>query len=124
MFVSSFPAASSMPLYVAATGAWFQLGHGSRVELTNRPTLQRVLAFLAGRERASVEEIFAAAWVGERAVSRRVAANRVYVAIHALRGMGLDAILNRGRRGYVLDATIMVVDETRQAPEAPVSSAA
>jgi hypothetical protein len=85
-------------LCVAADGSFFETPEGTRVELTTRPTLARVLAHLMLRYRESPDsevaaaELVAAGWPGERILAE-AAAHRVHVAVSTLRRMGLSRCL-------------------------------
>ncbi|MCA9609059.1 MAG: hypothetical protein KC619_25835 [Myxococcales bacterium] len=98
-----------------------RLGHevrlpgGRSLDLARRPVLRRVLdALVAARRRApgsglGVDEIFEAAWPGERATPSS-AANRVYVAVARLRKLGLGPLILTGEQGFYLDPSVPVVD--------------
>lgn len=105
--------ASAATLTVGEDGAWFVGPTQTRVDLSRRVPLQRLLAFLianrneAPREGISSERLVAAGWPGER-IARDAALHRVPVAIATLRRLGLgDALLKRSD-GYLLDPSIEV----------------
>jgi hypothetical protein len=96
---------------IAADGAWFRAPRGARVEVT--PLLARLLVALAGDRGVDgpgldVEAMFAAGWPGERA-RRDAAANRVRVAVTALRQRGLVVLGWERGRGWSLGAPIRTV---------------
>jgi len=82
-------------------GAWARVGTGDRVMLGAAPG--RVLAALATArdEPRSTLQLAAAGWPGEMMIPR-AAANRVYVAMHRLRSLGLGACIERTSEGYRL----------------------
>ncbi|HSO34254.1 MAG TPA: hypothetical protein VLT33_17080 [Labilithrix sp.] len=104
-------------LFVARDGAYFSVSGGERVDLTTRGPLRRVLRAVvqAHRERPrrtlSVNEVFDAAWSGEKAEAEQ-RAGRVYSAISKLRRMGLRDVLVRAEDGYRLDPRVCVIEET------------
>lgn len=88
---------------VAPDGTWLERD-GQRTALGARPTLQRVLAALAGAagQPRDVAALFAAGWPGEVATAdseRR----RVYTAVWQLRRLGLSDALDKTAAGYVLN---------------------
>ncbi|MCB9707162.1 MAG: FHA domain-containing protein [Myxococcales bacterium] len=94
-------------------GRWFRLPQRERVELAHRRTLARILAALVAQRAAapgvpsSVAELLAAGWPDER-VLERAGANRVHVALTALRKLGLRELLLRRDDGYVVDPDVDV----------------
>jgi hypothetical protein len=82
------------------------------VDLSQRPTLRRLLASLIEAmeqgEARSTDQLFEAGWQGERALPDAARA-RVYVAIGELRKRGLTAFLMRDGDGYRLSG-LRVVD--------------
>jgi len=99
-------------LTVAEGGAWFSLG-GASVPLNERSLLRKLLWALCEHsvrrptERVPVGVLIAAAW-GDQRLGPKVAANRLYVAVSALRKLGLREVLKGDRAGYVLDARVEV----------------
>jgi hypothetical protein len=95
-------------LAVAASGRWFRVPGDDRVSLRRRDNLALVLRALARARDArpgqplSVEELFRAGWPEDRAFTKS-AAGRVYVALTALRNLGLRALIVREESGYCLD---------------------
>ena len=87
------------------------------VDLSQRPTLRRLLASLIEAmeqgETRSTDQLFEAGWQGERALPDAVRA-RVYVAIGELRKRGLAAFLVKDGDGYRL-AGLRVVDRLVEA---------
>ncbi|MEZ4315756.1 MAG: hypothetical protein R3F14_47675, partial [Polyangiaceae bacterium] len=55
----------------------------------------------------SLDELREAGWPGER-MAAASAANRIYVALHQLRGLGLQERVIRTQDGYLLDPTLAV----------------
>jgi transcriptional regulator of acetoin/glycerol metabolism len=100
-------------LVVAGDGSWFRAPGASRVSLARRETLARLLEALvtAHRERPgrelSTDDLFAAGWPGER-IKGPAATGRVYVALTALRNLGLRDFLTRGETGYLLDPSARI----------------
>ncbi len=118
------PLLSAETIAIGGDGAWFSR-HGRRVDLRNRPVLQRALACLAEQRLACPGEPLAAdalirvVWPGERML-KRSAANRLHVTVTRLRKLGLGAALLGGRSGgYMLDRAIPVrrVDEAHRSSE-------
>jgi predicted ATPase len=105
-------------LIVLEDGAGFRSpGGASFVMLPRRSPLRRILALLAHRrvaapgETVAVEEIIACGWPGERMRSES-AQNRAYVALAALRKLGLRAFMVTGAGGYSLSEATSVTIET------------
>jgi len=103
---------SNLLMTVAMNGEWFELAGEPRVSIATRLPLRRLLLALAElREKARTNDeatltataAFEAGWPGERATPK-AAAMRVYTAIHSLRRLGLEDILMRRSRGYILKA--------------------
>lgn len=97
---------------VHSEGAGFVVPRHPLVDLSQRPTLKRLLASLVeamelGTAR-STDELFDAGWQGERALPEAARA-RVYVAIAELRKRGLAPFLRRDGDGYRL-AGLRTVD--------------
>jgi len=99
------------PWRVHADGAWFSAPHRPRVELGRRRPLRRLLVALAkGRlERPgsplTAGELVEAAWPAER-ILPEAALNRLRVALHSLRRLGLAESLVTHADGYFLDPAI------------------
>jgi hypothetical protein len=99
-------------LVVASDKTWFRAPHGTPVELVRRPILRALLGALveahsAGR-RVPSEGLIAAAWPGDR-MSADSAKNRLHVALHALRRLGLGNLVTWTPEGYSLDVRMPVV---------------
>jgi len=93
---------------IANDGSWLARD-GVRKEVKSKPIQRILVKLLEMREESpgskiSVEETFAVGWPGER-VRTRAAANRVYVAINGLRGLGLGSDLE-SKRGYSLSLAV------------------
>lgn len=103
----------SARLVIARDGAWFRLGDGEIVDLARRRVLRNVLVALAQQRQrspglaASSAELFASAWPDER-IGRDSARNRLYVAINALRELGLRSALVRRADGYLIPTRIVL----------------
>jgi hypothetical protein len=88
---------------------------------TSRPLLVRIFSFLVERHQrergrgTSVDRIFQAGWPNDRA-SASSAANRVYVAMNALRKLGLGDLIARDHDGYRLDPSLEVRLDVGGAP--------
>lgn len=110
---SEQPARSTAPhVTVARDGTWFAVGE-TRCLVAKYRAASRMLSVLAtSRERApgtamSVNALFRAGWPGEH-IQKSSAANRVRVALAALRSLGLRDVLLHNGDGYLLDASIAV----------------
>jgi hypothetical protein len=82
-----------------------------RVDLARRAALRRILELLVERridapgEAVAIEDVVRAGWPGER-ILLQAALNRAYVALTALRRLGLREILLTGAGGYWLDPAV------------------
>jgi hypothetical protein len=97
---------------VASDGSWFATALSGRVELEAHPELSAMLTALAnesiaGKKHLDWRALFETAWPGEPP-QPRAGASRVFVAISALRKLGLDRALVRHVDGYSLDASVQV----------------
>lgn len=97
---------------VASDGSWFSTALTGRVELDMHPELVLLLTALAhesitGKKHLDWKALFEQAWPGEPP-QPRAGASRVFVAISALRKLGLDRALVRHVDGYSLDASVQV----------------
>lgn len=91
--------------------SWVSVDGGPRHDLTRREPVRRVLRVLveAHGSVVPVERIVASAWPGETLVGSS-GADRVYVAISALRKLDLRSALAREPSGYALRATVTLRD--------------
>jgi predicted ATPase len=97
-------------LRVGDEGRWFQPPGGARVSLGRRRAPRKILDGLAllaeqGGPTQTVHDLFELGWPGERATFES-ARQRVYVAVHTLRKMGLQGILTNDDDGYLLNGTV------------------
>jgi hypothetical protein len=109
-------------LVVADDAAWFRIPFGWRIDMGARTHERALLLALAsarieapGRSLARAE-LLSAGWPGERIRPQRAAANRLYVAVSALRQLGLRDLLRSARGGYLLDPDVPAVLATRAPP--------
>ncbi len=106
-------AAPERALLLAPQGRWMRCPGGAWQDLRRRGPARRLLIELALRQReapgagVSLDELREAAWPGER-MAPASAANRIYVALHQLRGLGLQDRVIRTQDGYLLDPTLPV----------------
>jgi hypothetical protein len=97
---------------VARDGTWFLTALQGRVDLEERPELAAMLGALASeavgdKRHLDWRALFEKAWPGEPP-QQRAGASRVFVAISALRKLGLDRTLVRHVDGYSLEASAEV----------------
>ncbi len=98
---------------IGSDGSWFTTTDGRRVDLSRRKPLKRILERLLQARvdepgtSLSLADIQEAGWPGERMLAR-AASGRVYVAICTLRKLGLDDILTRADKGYLLHSAVPV----------------
>lgn len=103
-------------LTIGPGARWFAPPRGSRVDISRRGALRRMLALLAERRvsspgrGASVNELFEAAWP-DASFAAKGAAARVYVGLGTLRRLGLQGVLLRGDDGYYLDDGIPLLSD-------------
>jgi hypothetical protein len=108
------------PLYAPAHGRWLVSPSGTHVDLTRRPTLQRLLrALVAARMESpgtaiSSADLVAAGWTGEG--HSEASANRLRVAICRLRQLGLEDVLVTTGVGWMLDPNVALCQD--EAPSA------
>jgi predicted ATPase len=101
------------PCLIEGSGAWFVAPHREKVELDRRKPLRRILVALAHAHAdkrglpVSPPDLIAAGWPGER-IQKEAAANRLRVAMHTLRRLGLEGVLVTHPDGYLLNADISV----------------
>jgi hypothetical protein len=100
---ASFPAS----IRVDRCGRRVRLPDGRLVSLETKDVLASIVLCLAERapERASVSDLFTAAWPGERATARS-ASQRVHTAVRRLRLTGLDTYVRSDRKGYWLEGGV------------------
>jgi hypothetical protein len=103
-------------LRIGATGAWFEVPGSPRAELSPGSPLGRLLLRLADAHAETparavgVAALLASGWPGQRILAK-AGANRVRVALAALRKLGLRAPLVGRRDGWLLDPRWTVVVE-------------
>ncbi len=99
---------------IAPDGSWFAIDDGTRVDLSRRPVLARVVCcLLEARLRepqrfVSADDLLAHAWGGEK-MRRQSGQARVYTAIKTLRRIGLEAVLITREDGYALDPNVALI---------------
>jgi hypothetical protein len=105
--------ARATPGEVVLADTEVRLPDGGRVDLRRHPLLRRLLLHLA-RARVDTpgravppDELLTVGWPDDR-VRGTSSANRLWVAISRLRGLGLDPILQRHDAGYRLDPGVSV----------------
>ncbi len=97
-----------------AGGQGFVAPDGTRIDLTRRPTLARVLDALVAKRLAApgvpatLDELVGAGWPGER-VLPLAAQNRLRVAVTTLRNMGLRQVLAFRDGGHLLDPAVPAI---------------
>lgn len=111
--VTSDETAPDAPVMLARSGQWV-VANGTRVDLSDSPTLAAVLrslvnGHLAGRRCVPTSEVVAESWSDER-ILPRAASNRIYVAMNSLRRIGLRGIIVRGDGGYTLEGNFVLSD--------------
>lgn len=100
-------------LRLGGAAEWFSMPDASPQDLRRRRSLRAILlAFVERRLRdpggvLTVDDLVAIGWPGERMLPTS-GANRVYVALSTLRGMGLRRHLRSLRGGYLLDPSIEI----------------
>ena len=109
------PRAPALPeaLVVRTAGAAFSLpGSATFVTLPERSPLRRILDALAhrrieGGDVLTIDDVIRVGWPSEK-IGAEAALNRAYVALAALRRMGLRGILVNAGGGYVLSRAVAV----------------
>ena len=101
-------------LIVGPEASWLQApGQREAQDLSRRTALRLIIVALVDHHRAnpgaglSLDELLAAGWPGQKVVPT-AAANRVYVALSALRKMGLRGHLLSRDGGYLIDPALPV----------------
>jgi tetratricopeptide (TPR) repeat protein len=100
-------------LAIGPEGAWLQLPGEEAQDLRRRKALRLILLRLVEEHEknpgagVSLELLLSAGWPGERVVAS-AGANRVYVALTALRKLGLRKLLLSQDDGYLLDPALPV----------------
>lgn len=107
-------------LTVGPESRWFVRSDGEPVDLRRRPRLAMVLEAIVSARLAddvpggwlSLDDLFATAWPGERAVAGSDR-NRVYVSLSRLRRLGMDGLLESfsGRVRIAPEASVARADE-------------
>jgi hypothetical protein len=106
-------------LFVDAQARWFQLDGGPAIACGRRALLQRLLLALARAridapgQPVSARALLAAGWP-EESMLPRAAQNRLHVALHRLRRLGLGDVLRCEPGGWLLAAGVAL--ELRDAP--------
>jgi tetratricopeptide (TPR) repeat protein len=120
--VAAALSATERRLTVGQEARWFKLGDAPAVDLRRRRVMSQLLrVLLEHRQNApgdpiSAMRLFERCWAGDR-TSGRVAANRLYVSIKALRDAGLeDVVLTQGD-GYMLDPGLDITVADGPPPE-------
>lgn len=90
-------------------GRWFQVGASEPVEIAGRKALPELLVAIADADGESLDPyaLAEAGWPDER-LHPETAKNRVYVAVHALRKMGLAELIRTEGGGYALAEDVMI----------------
>jgi hypothetical protein len=110
-------------LTIQAGGRWFRINDGPAVSCDRYRLLQRLLLALArGRldhvgDPVSGPALLEAGWPSER-MTPAAARNRLHVALHRLRRLGLDDIVCCVPGGWVLDAEVTLEPEEEGRPSA------
>ena len=105
-------------LVVHASGAWFQRAGRPVVSLGQKRALARLLLALATRHAKqpgtplATFELLDAGWPGQE-VAALSGANRVYVALAALRKLGLASVIVRSEDGYLFDPRVALSFDPR-----------
>jgi predicted ATPase len=100
-------------LAVDRDGRWFRFSGGKDVSLVRHRVLARLLLALAEHRlrspgaALSTFDLLAAGWPGQT-IAPLAGANRVYVALTALRRLGLRTAIVRANDGYMLDRDVRV----------------
>lgn len=90
-------------LTIGPRGRWFRVGGAEATDIAGRKALPELLVAIAGARGEALDpyELAEAGWPDEK-LHPETAKNRVYVAVHALRKMGLAELLRTEGGGYSL----------------------
>lgn len=106
---------SGQGLEIGSEAGWFSLNGGPRVAIARRKALPQILKCLVESHGSTVDalELAEAGWSDED-LHPDAATNRVYVAVHQLRKLGLEPVLITQGRGYSLQKNLEIksVDST------------
>lgn len=100
-------------LTVGPGGAWFSVDDAEPVQFGRRRLLSRILQALVDAQvdtpgvPVTMEQLQRLCWPDE-VVAPAPAANRIYVAIARLRGMGLASLIQHLDQGYLLPPSVVV----------------
>jgi hypothetical protein len=99
-------------LSIGPEESWFSVDGGPRHELANKRVLRPLLSVLVARhfERGppiTDQELRAVLWPGDR-MSPASAKNRLHVALHGLRAMGLGKLIRFEHNGWILSPELEV----------------
>lgn len=99
----------SRRLRVGPEGRWFAVGRAEPVDISGRKALPELLEALVDAAGDSLDpyQLAEAGWPSEE-LHPETAKNRVYVAVHALRKMGLAEVLRTEGGGYALEHGVIV----------------
>jgi hypothetical protein len=117
-------AAGAPPARVLTVGpelGWVRPPDGARLDLARKPVLQKVIAALLAAHRdqrgrpLTTRALLAAVWPDDRS-DRAALENRLWVAVSALRRLGLAEVIQKHASGYRIDPGVEVADEPAAAP--------
>jgi predicted ATPase len=109
--------APEQAMLLAPGARWLRMPGGPWRDLRRRGLARKLLLRLVEHQReapgagVSLEALREAAWPGER-MTLASAANRLHVALHQLRSLGVEQRLVRTHDGYLLDPTLPVYHVT------------
>ncbi|MFO0592323.1 MAG: tetratricopeptide repeat protein [Polyangiaceae bacterium] len=116
-------------LLLSPESRWLRIPGGNWLDLRRKGPARRLLQKLVERQReapgagVSLDDLREAGWPGER-MQPSAAANRIYVALHQLRSMGLEDRVIRTADGYLLDPTLPVYHVAIEPAEAEIKAGA
>jgi predicted ATPase len=102
-------------LVIGPDARWLRVDHNAPINLLKSRAVRLLLLRLVRARLAApgqavpLEDLFAAGWPGER-IARRHAANRVYVALHKVKGLGLRGLLQSRDDGFLIDPSALVLE--------------